>query len=233
MKNNLIYQYYVLNPKSRTPNQPEFVDYSLKDFQKYALMHGVEHTFVTEQFLDYGEFEVEGPLYECLRVIYDTTYDQYDDILIVDGDILINNFYENIFDEDYEDVMVAEWNIPRGKGQFIQKMDMFDIPHKGKETKLWNAGMIMMTKEARLKAREEFIYWQDWINHFGKISLDYDEFYLIAMFLKCGFNTKYCSDKWNWFGDITEGNFVHFGHHTRQNMLKEIVKEGVFNGRYL
>ena len=124
---NAIFQYMVLNPnvdergeiegRQRSQVYREVADLSRRSFLEYADIIDAEYFYSDEQVYTAGHDHANALLFECLRVIYDPMFDQYDKVLFADTDIVVNT-EENIFDlcEDGDVFGVLESDIVTSNG---------------------------------------------------------------------------------------------------------------------
>lgn len=149
---------------------PTWAQIGSNKFKEYANKVGADYIFDSE-----SKFSPDCPYYENLRVVYDQDFDQYDKILYVDMDVIPESF-ENIFDLHIKDIgMVAEIKYPHMTTNPIfttpgnQKLYEESLTRVGlKRNKIkdqyiiYNSGVILWTKEGRLRAQKKFMNWKDW-----------------------------------------------------------------------
>jgi lipopolysaccharide biosynthesis glycosyltransferase len=253
---NLIFQYMITNEETnkrgRVPQYPQgtraelyrkTADLSAESFRIYADKIGAQHHYSTKQVFTAGHTGSTVLLFECLRMVYDTLYDEYDKVLFVDTDIICNT-EENIFDvvEDGIDVTgVFESDIQTSKGggyntwdyneevytQLKEKYKRNNIPivptkppNRNSNVTTFNTGVLVWTKEARLKARECFDSWLDYMKdgeeHGDPFWLNNDQPFISGQLMKHGFKVKSIDQKWNdtpthWSDDRGYNmNFLHY-----------------------
>ena len=221
---NLIIQYY--NQKL-----PKWGQISRKMFEQYAAKHGAEY-----EYYDKLEFCPEVPYFENLNLVYNDRFLCYNNILYVDMDVIPQNMEENIFDEaDFiEDIgMVPECKphgmnadpfhlLPNVEYQFRKACFNFGCPvrmaTRGPAPYLiLNSGVMLWTKQGRMKARKRFMYWKDWYDGVEMSQLKLDQPFITSQVTKC---LKYeeMDLKWNAYpafrfheGMIPkERNFIHY-----------------------
>lgn len=257
MKNNLIFQYLLVDEQvskrgkifnqyedrhvDRCSVYQEMAEISRKSFEKYADVIGCQYQFSTEKWLTEGHNNSVSTLFEALRIIYDPYFDQFDDILFVDCDIVVNT-KNNIFEQRPKDAEILgvlesdviidrqdyslgnndqmkggynswDWCIDN-KAWFSEKWRMHDcpiVPTVGYNTKrnscifMFNTGVLIWTKEARLKARKLFDPWQQWLhpkikdikNVIHHMSILNDQPFISAMVQKYEFNVATIDQRWN------------------------------------
>ena len=113
---NLIFQYMILNPdldeqrgpilgQSRSKIYSECADISRKSFEIYADKIGADYLYSDQAVYTKDEYERDTTvcLFECLRLIYDPIFDEYDNVFFADTDIVVNTD-ESIFDIHEGDV---------------------------------------------------------------------------------------------------------------------------------
>lgn len=171
---NLIYQYF------DGPDLPGTAA-SVRSMKEYAERIGAEHLFeknpnwVISQGKNYGKY---NPHFGCLKIIYDDYFNQYDNVLFLDQDIMaVDNLQENIFDievghmgiceEEAQPAMRKELNDPRHGGinntnderwckaiwlNYQAKMPRTDdgLP------KVYNSGVMLWSRAGREYARKYF-----------------------------------------------------------------------------
>ena len=217
-------------------------DLSAKSFREYARDIGVHHQYSTKQVFTAGKTGSTVLLFECLRIIYDPIYDRYDKIAFIDSDIICNT-RENIFDQTngYDVTGVFESEIRSGtdggyntwdysdkiKKQLITKYERNGIPIVPTESPYrpscvttFNTGVLVWTKEARLKARECFDDWYEYMadgdKHGDPFWLNNDQPFISGQLTKHGFNIRSIDQKWNdtpthWKDDRGyDMNFLHY-----------------------
>ena len=228
---NAIFQYMVLNPnvdqrgdiqgRNRSQLYREVADISRRSFLEYADIVDAEYHYSDEQVYTAGHDDATALLFECLRVIYDPMFDQYDKVLFADTDIVVNT-EENIFDvcDDGDVFGVLESDIVTAHGggynswdykqstynDFVAKFQMHDVPivpslppnRKSKLTVL-NTGIVVWTREARLRAREEFMNWEEWFYAEPKyhMSIMNDQPYISGQLMKHDFDLVTLDQTWN------------------------------------
>lgn len=239
--NNLIYQ-------CRLANLPEWAIHSAKNIGQYAKKVGAEHEFSRKSTLKgLDESIVMHRYFNILEVIYNKRFDQYDNILYLDTDVIADPNAENIFDiniKKHIDV-VGVWEKPLGNGApgfnqkdqkrlFHEKYSRFNIPIIRKNIHQINTGVIIFTKKGRMKARERFDDWIPWASDpIRKSTLDNDQPFLNAMFDKYEFNVMSLDDTWNmpvsWFNNVAcpKANFYHFSGGKHDTLLT------TFKGSYM
>jgi hypothetical protein len=193
---------------------------SKTSFEKYAEHVGADHFYSDERVFTKGHGCSQSIMFECLRVIYDPMFDQYDNVLFVDTDIVVNT-EENIFDIFEGDVMgVLETDIITdhggGYGGWDSKPEVFDEyyrkylandcpivpalpPNRPSKLTVLNTGVVMWSREARLRAREVFDDWQDWCYGEPKVhvSVSNDQPFISAQLMKHDFDLQTIDQTWN------------------------------------
>ena len=227
---NAIFQYMVVNKnvdeRGDIEGQKRSVVYndcakiSRRSFEEYAKKIGADHIWSDK--CEYAVTEDStGILFECLRVIYDPLFDQYDKVLFADADIMVNTD-ENIFDvcDDGEVFGVLESDIITYSGggynswdykketlaNFTKKFQQHGIPicpslppARPSKLTILNTGIVVWTKEARLRAREEFLPWKEW--YFTEpqyhMSVMNDQPYISGQLMKHDFDLVTIDQTWN------------------------------------
>lgn len=238
---NAIFQYMVVNPNvdargdigphngmpkmKRSDLYNQVADISKRSFEIYAQKIGADHFYSDEQVTTACTNDSTALLYECLRVIYDPMFDQYDNVLFLDTDIVCNT-EENIFDLMEGDVMgVLETDIrtPQGGGyggwdgnddrarsvyeSYVRKFSYHGVPivpalppdNRASKITIMNTGVVCWSKEARLRAREVFDDWYEWFTTGPQehMSVMNDQPYLSAQWVKHDFDIQTIDQKWN------------------------------------
>lgn len=249
MKNNLIFQYLILDsnvntrPKvnglSRKQLYSKTGDISRRSFEKYAELVGADYQFATDRYVSKDHDNYRAYFFEVLRIIYDPQFEQYDDILFTDCDVVANT-NENIFDLfDGEVAAVLEsdhnknTNFKRFNSKHFLNKDFcciadkykaFDapivptlppnVPHKLINI---NTGVMVWSKEARLKARKTFDSWVEWLFHSPTepLWLKLDQYFISAMLVKYDFDMQFLDTTWNDSPftpeyPIFDSNFIHY-----------------------
>ena len=268
---NIIFQYMITNDETnkrgKVPQYPQgsraelyrrTANLSAESFRIYADKIGATHHYSTKQVFTEGHTGSTVLLFECLRMVYDTLYDDYDKVLFADTDIICNT-EENIFDvvEDGIDVTgVFESEIRTDKDggynswdfnpdvykQLKTKYERNNIPlvptqppYRPSSVTTFNTGVLVWTKEARLKARECFDSWLDYMKdgdeHDDPFWLNNDQPFISGQLMKHGFKVKSIDQKWNdtpthWDDDRGyDMNFLHYtGGGNKVTMLEDYEK---------
>lgn len=201
---------------------------SSKSVKAYADSIGVNYEYTEKPYFDHTLHPTkrnEGFLYDVARLWLDPFFDNYDNVLFLDADILISKNASNIFDYHSKDVSgVLESEITTENGS---RYDVWDVDenklkkivntyHKGgvpihsasvypplKPSKIlcMNTGVMVWSKSARLKARKEFMNWWDWyaigVERNNPMWLNNDQFYISAMFVKHDMKINFLGQEWN------------------------------------
>jgi hypothetical protein len=248
---NLIFQYNILNEevdkhrgpvgnKKRSELYREVADISSRSFQIYSEHLGCDYLFSDEQFVTKGHTDPYTYLFECLRIIYDESFDCYDKILFADADVVCNTF-ENIFEvSDAEVCAVLEsdivtengggynvWDLkPSSLRDYTEKFASLDCPivpavypNRPSRLSIINSGVMVWNKEARLKARERFDDWKDWLYGEPKkhMTIMLDQPFISAQLMKHDIDFEGIPQTWNdtptHYNTIEKGmksNFLHY-----------------------
>lgn len=269
---NLIYQYMITNKETeKRPSVPEYPqgtrselyritgDMSAKSFRIYADKIGCKHHYSTNQVFTKGKTGSTVLLFECLRMIYDPIYDDFDKIAFIDSDIICNT-EENIFDvSDAEVYGVLESEIKTGIGGGYNSWDYSSKKRKMLEEKYkrcgipcvptkppyrescvttFNTGVLVWTKEARLKARNCFDDWyaymKDGDKHKTPFWLNNDQPFISGQLMKHGFDWEGIVQTWNdtptHYTDDRgyDSNFLHYTGGGNKATMLEDYKNGKF-----
>lgn len=231
---NLIFQYMILNPdldeqrgpilgQSRSKIYSECADISRKSFEIYADKIGADYLYSDQAVYTKDEYERDTTvcLFECLRLIYDPIFDEYDNVFFADTDIVVNTD-ESIFDIHEGDVTgILESDIRTASGggyngwdykestynDQVRKFEHHGIPitpamppNRPSKIQIMNTGVVVWSKQARLRAREVFDDWKEWYFEGPQIhmSLMNDQPYLSGQFVKHDFDLNLILDQtWN------------------------------------
>lgn len=280
MMNNMIFQYLVVNDnvdkrgdikgRKRSELYLEMADISRRSFEKYASEIGCDYMYSDERVFTKDHECSTSTLYECLRVVYDPYFDQFDKVLFADTDIVVNT-KESIFDiSDAEVYGVLESDIrTEDKGgynawdydkkvyeNYVEKHSMHDCPiipsfgiGKNFDSKItiFNTGVVVWTKEARLKARELFDSWEEWLDpkrfldpnaKMHHMSILNDQPFISAQLMKHDFDVESVDQKWNdtpthyqdpqhWI-DTGKSYFLHYTGGDQKAEMVDLYHKGKF-----
>ena len=235
---NAIFQYMVVNDRidqerGRVPQDPiegrtrsqlylKCARESSLSFQDYADLIDADYYYSEKQVFTKGDDSPAALLFECLRVIYDPMFDQYDKVLFADTDIMVNT-KENIFDvcEDGDVFGVLEsdyvtrynragynsWDYSSSTlNNFVTKFKMHDIPivpvmppNRPSKLTILNTGIVVWSREARLRAREVFMDWKEWLDAEPKfhMSVVNDQPFISGQLMKHNFDLVTIDQTWN------------------------------------
>ena len=214
---NLIYQYFI--PYNKSGEKPIWVDLGMNSAKKYADKINCEYMYYDKKYLN-----ATLNVFESFRLIFDKTFDEYDNILLLDIDMLIRT-EENIFDIEFEDIaMVHEYgarNRPPVPGASFDETfwrNYFYDLNRGvisyakkylnpnfvwKKSKLYpkdpmviyNGGFQLWSKEGRLKARK--LFKRNGHDHFKQITGKGETPYLNMMLIHHKFKVTELPIEWN------------------------------------
>jgi len=232
-KRNVIFQYMItskatdtrgdIKGRNRSSLYQECAGISRESFEIYADKIGVEHIYSDERVHTKGHECSTSLLHECLRIIYDPMFDEYDDLLFADTDIVVNT-EDNIFElcntgADVYGVLESDFVTHSGGGynawdnknsdawrdiQLKWKANDCPIvptspPNRPSKVTMMNTGFMVWTKEARLRARELFGSWEEWC--YGEpivhMCATNDQPYISANLMKHGFKIGTIDTTWN------------------------------------
>lgn len=230
---NVIFQYMIVSDAvdargdipgwdgSRSSLYKEVARISRTSFEAYAEKIGAEHVYSDERVATKGHGCSTSLLHECARVWLDPMFDQYDNLLFVDTDIVVNT-EENIFDQmdsgaEVYGVLESDFVTADGGGynswdskkdnyrDFCRKFELHDCPivpvmppNRPSKLTIMNTGVVLWSKEARLRARELFMAWEDWC-YTGDfhMSIMNDQPYISAQLMKHEFDVETLDQTWN------------------------------------
>jgi hypothetical protein len=270
---NLIFQYLVINDdldqkrgdvegRSRSKLYREMADISRKSFEIYAKQIGADYLYSDQAVFTKEEYAKDTTvcLFECLRVVYDESFDKYDKVLFVDTDIVVNTT-DNIFDECHGEVCgVLESDIRTENAggynswdyndktyrDYREKYEWHDVPlvpalppnHPSKLT-IMNTGVVVWSREARLRARKVFDDWKWWFFEGPQkhMSIMNDQPYLSGQFMKHDFDVQTLDQKWNdtpthykdhWGEKALSANFLHYTGGGNKVVMVDGYRDGKF-----
>jgi len=242
MAKNLLFQCWIHQDyiKDRLPRYGKISSTLMRD---YAENCGAEYQFYEEPFFhEHSVFSHET--HEKLRIIYDETYDDYDTVVYVDTDIIPHSNAKNIFEsvketssyiESYEKGMIGASvlpvieEVPTTNARFA--LDLFeahnlapieiDVPKEAgtkfkKIYKWYNTGVMVWTKEDRIRARNEWQHFYNFKQSAHKKFTQTDEGWFNIQVQKNNFPIKNLDVSWNTTPhfyreiNIPSANFYHF-----------------------
>ena len=234
MENNLIYQYYLPFTGKNTHlikeganGFPAWANIGINSAKKYAKAIGVEYELCTEITINAPNQNLEA----C-RVFMDPHFDQYDKVLILDIDTLVDT-KENIFNQKFKDVGMVQDGGPGSNRGFIDgivnRLESYgNIKFKKSTTypnerRYCNGGMVLWSKEGRLKARERFGGLEEMFRYRETLKLN-EQPYLNLMLNLHDIHVTELSNEWNkmnymWKFGVPDGKINHFLGNYKERML--------------
>ena len=233
MSKNVIFQYIITSKEvdkrggikgwdgTRSSLYEEVAKISRESFEKYAERIDATHIYSNRRVATEGHGCSTSLLHECARVWLDPIFDEYDNLLFANTDIVVNTD-ENIFDlmesgADVYGVLESDFVTASGGGynswdgpgdtydNFCRKFSLHDCPivpvmppNRPSKITIMNTGVVLWTKEARLRARELFLPWEDWC-YSGNfhMSIQNDQPYISAQLMKHEFDVETIDQTWN------------------------------------
>lgn len=233
MSKNVIFQYMITSKEvdkrggikgwdgTRSSLYEEVAKISRESFEKYAERIDAAHIYSNRRVATEGHGCSTSLLHECARVWLDPIFDEYDNLLFADTDIVVNTD-ENIFDlmesgADVYGVLESDFVTASGGGynswdgpgdtydNFCRKFSLHDCPivpvmppNRPSKITIMNTGVVLWTKEARLRARELFLPWEEWC-YTGDfhMSIMNDQPYISAQLMKHDFDIETIDQTWN------------------------------------
>ena len=233
MSKNVIFQYMITSKEvdkrgdikgwdgSRSSLYEEVAKISRESFERYAERIDATHIYSNRRVATEGHGCSTSLLHECARVWLDPIFDEYDNLLFADTDIVVNTD-ENIFDlmesgADVYGVLESDFVTASGGGynswdgpgdtydNFCRKFSLHDCPivpvmppNRPSKITIMNTGVVLWTKEARLRARELFLPWEEWC-YTGDfhMSIMNDQPYISAQLMKHDFDIETIDQTWN------------------------------------
>ena len=246
---NLILQYYIpyesFDSDIGGAKMPEWAHAGSRSAKQYANICGAEYKLSHERF-----FEHLDPRLDSLRIVYDEQFDEYDNILCLDLDMLINT-KKNIFNASVGDIaMVHELGVhTKGPGGWLRGVMSPPLHERGiiaygkhifgnnwmfpksklypqEEFRYMNGGLQLWTKEGRLKARKHFTS----VDHYTLHTRYTEQMYINLQLSQPIFNVTELETFWNrlpyqWVAGKPDGMINHFLARHKFNMPK-IEKSG-------
>ena len=211
-----IYQYWDGNIR-------QSVRAGVNNMQVYAKRIGADYLFEDnpqwirqDLKLDFGGY---SPHYGAFKPLFDKRWDSYDKILFVDTDVFtIDGLEENIFDYFTGEIGICDEpfqpkqrQITKGRitseqderwAQMVKVAYNVDVPRTEEGlVRVFNTGMVLYSKEGRLKAQRDFVPFQRYVSLVRQSLLDSfytcDQPYLHAMMFAKGFDVQEMNNGWN------------------------------------
>ena len=219
MSKNLIYQVWAGDLRAGCKH-------SEKLFRAYAERIGADYRLDIDP--DIAGKTCDVPMYfEWLNPMIDDSFLEYDKVLVVDMDIFPAVNADNIFEEDVKDVGICtepfqgEYRASTTIGGHINKINderwaaycksvyQVELPRDYlNNLKVYNAGMVLFTKEGLIKCKEKFTSFQRYINTIRGANIGrfytVDQNYFHAMMCKHLDYTELSND-WNCYVHYIRG----------------------------
>ena len=202
-------------------------------FQEYARRHNADYVLLQDKYVN-----STSVYFEVLRLYKDPQFDKYDNLLYVDMDVMPADMDTNVFELDYVDVagwpehpdMAFSVKIPwpNERKQIAERFADFGAPVVESEIansyRVINSGVMMWSKSARLRAREQFDDHERWYHHknclldkrwrsAGQRTHCLDQPYFNAMFNKYNYNVLELDKTWNMFPTKDPNAKCKFAHY--------------------
>jgi hypothetical protein len=208
---NVIYQYW-------DGPVPDGVRAGVKLMREYATRIGADHIF-EENPRWQTNLGVTSHYFGAFKPIFDGQYDEYDNILFADVDViptedLSENIFEPFYGTDFDMGIVEEWHQPDMRSKYNvggittanddrwAKIVKFaygvDVPRdKLGRVKVYNTGVVVYTKSGRLNAQKKLGSFGGYIKNVKGLPVFYlnDQPYLHAMMQNL--NVSFMDYKWN------------------------------------
>jgi len=237
MENNLIYQYYLPFTgnnthliKEESNGFPSWANIGINSAKKYANSIKVKYELSTDV-----KINAPNQNLEACRIFLDPYFDDFDKVLMLDIDTIVNT-KDNIFDLEIKDVGMVQEGGPNSPKGFINKIvntleNYGDITFKKSSTypnekRYLNGGVVLWSKEGRLKARERFGGMEEIIRYRNTLKMN-EQPYLNLMLNKHNLEVTEISNDWNrmnymWTMGIPDGKINHFLA-THKSRMKEFA----------
>jgi len=220
MKNNLIYQYYLsyTGPnkeliKENISGFPKWAEIGIKSAKEYAKIIDVSYELNTTDLIGAPNQNLEA----C-RLFMDPYFDKFDKILMLDVDTIVNTS-DSIFEEQISDVGMIQEHSTGFTNEIISKLEKYGkVEFKKSSTngqkRYLNGGVVLWSKEGRLKARERFGGLPVMRDYRETLKLN-EQPYLNLMLTLHDIKVTELSNMWNrmnymWQMGIPDGKINHF-----------------------
>jgi len=237
---NVVFQYYLdFNGVGKQGHHytnggvPEWAQVSVDKFKQYAERHGADYHFMEDRFVN-----SKSNFFEVTRLWKDPIFDQYDKLLYCDVDVIPKDIEGNIFNilgehdfagwpeqRMYDFIVNINWNETqslRDRFNDFGSRLVKSTQHPG--IRMMNSGVMVWSREARLKARELFDDHEKWFHHknalldsrwttAGHSSHCLDQPYINAMVTKYDFKILEMDRVWNRFPTGKEDTPCYFAHY--------------------
>lgn len=192
--------------------------------RKYAERIGVSYRFDK----DARYFQGLKPTWGRFRPLYDQAFDEFNDVLYADTDVWpVDGLTASPFDErlDSDIGICTEPLQPKMRqvsdtsictrndelwADLVRKAWGVEMPREDGLLKVYNAGVMIWSREGRAKARREFVEFADYIRMMKWLPPFYqsDQHYVHAMMFVCGLRVRELDTGWN--------SYVHYTTRNRQ-----------------
>jgi len=253
---NLIFQYYIpyesFDADLGGVEMPDWAKAGSENAQKYAMHCGAEYILSHDRYFDHLD-----PRLDSLRLFYDQQFEQYDNILTLDLDMLVAtpyNIFES-FEQDADVAMVHELGVHTGppagwmrnvmdkqiyqRGIIAYGKHLFGKDWMFPKSKLYpeerfrylNGGLQLWTKHGREKAREIFTSVDNYVVHTRYTEQMYINLQLSQPEFKVfEFDTHWNRMPYQWgSGNLPDGRINHYLARDKFNMPQ--IWKGMKNGK--
>tara|TARA_R110000765_G_scaffold70685_5_gene137108 strand:+ start:43 stop:786 length:744 start_codon:yes stop_codon:yes gene_type:complete len=234
---NLLFQYYIPYEAGDSHyggvEMPKWARTGSESASSYAKHCGAEYVLSHDR-----HFKHLDPRLDSLRLVYDESFDEYDNILCLDLDMLVNT-KENIFEIEFSDVaMVHELGVHTRQKSWLSKV--MDAPghergiisygkklfgedwmfpksklYPGENFRYLNGGFQLWSREGRKKARKHFKSVDDYYLHTRYT----EQMYINLQLSQPVFNVTELDTSWNRLSSYQklDGKINHYiGPHKRR-----------------
>lgn len=217
---NIIYQYWngTIRKSARA---------GVENMKKYAQRIGADYRFDENPKYFKNLNASASKYYDCFRPIYDEAFHEYDNVMFADTDVFaVQDLKENVFDAlTGEIAMCTEPFQPKQRqitlGRITtQKDELWARVVKDKFggtlprdednlLKVYNSGVVLYSNTGLLKAKEEFVPFNDYIKEMQHIDVFYtlDQPYLHAMVYSTSIDFQELDNGWNSYIHGTKDKF--------------------------
>lgn len=227
---NLLFQYYIPYEAGDSHyggiNMPNWAKLGSNSASRYAKHCGAEYILSHDRY-----FKHLDPRLDSLRLFYDESFDEYDNILCLDLDMLVAT-KENVFEIEFDDIaMVHELGVHTRQKRWLSKV--MDVPgyergiiaygkrlfgedwmfpksklYPREDFRYLNGGFQLWSKEGRQKARKHFKSVDDYYLHTRYT----EQMYINLQLSQPIFNVTELDSSWNRLSSLQrlDGKINHY-----------------------
>lgn len=211
-----IYQYWDGTPKPSCYA-------GVRNMKEYANRIGADYKFEQNPQWLRTRWKIENGGYSAhygaFKPLFESAWDDYDKILFVDTDVFaVDGLEENVFDHFHGEIGICDEpfqpkqrTITKGRitseqdnrwANMVKKHYGVEVPRTDDGlVRVFNTGMVLYSKQGRLKAQKDFDKFDNYIRLVRNAGLDSfytcDQPYLHAMMYAKGFDVQEMDNNWN------------------------------------